>query len=130
MAHQEEGFWKQPGNLERLAVLWEDRSLSAAKIGELLGCTKNAVVSAVHRYDLPPRVVKEQAEQPRANPFDALRQDSCRYPMGNPGDSGFHFCCDPVLPGYPYCKTHKEKCYIGVWSPSKRAKLAAAAAET
>jgi GcrA cell cycle regulator len=35
-----------------------------------------------------------------------LNDRICRWPMGHPGEPDFHFCGQPVNPGYPYCVEH------------------------
>ncbi|MEW4449846.1 GcrA family cell cycle regulator [Qipengyuania sp. JC766] len=35
-----------------------------------------------------------------------LSEKVCRWPMGHPGEPDFHFCGDPVNPGFPYCVEH------------------------
>ncbi|MBR0777248.1 hypothetical protein JQ543_28240 [Bradyrhizobium diazoefficiens] len=40
------------------------------------------------------------------HPVLALRANSCRWPVGEPGKEGFHFCADAVEPGRPYCLHH------------------------
>lgn len=35
-----------------------------------------------------------------------LNERICRWPMGHPGEPDFHFCGQPVNPGYPYCVEH------------------------
>ena len=35
-----------------------------------------------------------------------LNDKICRWPMGHPGEPDFHFCGDPVNPGFPYCVQH------------------------
>lgn len=40
-----------------------------------------------------------------------LRKDSCRWPIGKPGDSSFRFCGCPVKPGFPYCGAHAPLAY-------------------
>ena len=35
-----------------------------------------------------------------------LNDRICRWPMGHPGEADFHFCGEPVNPGYPYCVDH------------------------
>ncbi len=35
-----------------------------------------------------------------------LNDRICRWPMGHPGEADFHFCGQPVNPGYPYCVDH------------------------
>lgn len=32
---------------------------------------------------------------------------ACRWPVGDPKDADFHFCCDPCLPTQSYCDEHK-----------------------
>lgn len=35
-----------------------------------------------------------------------LNDRVCRWPMGHPGEPDFHFCGEPVNPGFPYCVEH------------------------
>lgn len=35
-----------------------------------------------------------------------LNDRICRWPMGHPGEPDFHFCGEPVNPGFPYCVPH------------------------
>ncbi|MCP9222585.1 GcrA cell cycle regulator [Erythrobacter sp. LQ02-29] len=35
-----------------------------------------------------------------------LNDKICRWPMGHPGEPDFHFCGEPVNPGFPYCVEH------------------------
>jgi GcrA cell cycle regulator len=35
----------------------------------------------------------------------------CRWPMGHPGEPDFHFCGQPVNPGFPYCVEHCGRAY-------------------
>lgn len=46
--------WTAERNAE-LKKLWEDGALSAAGIGKILGCNRNAVIGKAHRLHLPPR---------------------------------------------------------------------------
>lgn len=43
---------------------------------------------------------------------------TCQWPIGHPGQSGFHFCGDPSAPGRPYCSTHAARAYVGGKSSS------------
>ncbi len=35
-----------------------------------------------------------------------LNDRICRWPISHPGEADFHFCGDPVNPGFPYCVEH------------------------
>jgi hypothetical protein len=52
-----------PDTLDRIRVLWEQRpELSASRIGERFGMTKNAVIGQAHRRGWNPRRVKKGPE--------------------------------------------------------------------
>jgi len=36
----------------------------------------------------------------------------CLWPIGDPGEPGFHFCGEPSLAGKPYCAAHAARAYI------------------
>jgi len=40
-----------------------------------------------------------------------LNDRICRWPMGHPGESDFHFCGEKVNPGFPYCVEHCGRAY-------------------
>ncbi len=40
-----------------------------------------------------------------------LTERICKWPMGHPGESDFHFCGEPVNPGFPYCVEHCGRAY-------------------
>jgi len=40
-----------------------------------------------------------------------LNDRVCRWPMGHPGEPDFHFCGEPVNPGFPYCVQHCGRAY-------------------
>lgn len=35
-----------------------------------------------------------------------LTESSCRWPIGDPQEADFHFCCHNKVPGSPYCEFH------------------------
>jgi len=35
-----------------------------------------------------------------------LNDRICKWPLGHPGEPDFHFCGEPVNPGFPYCVAH------------------------
>lgn len=38
-----------------------------------------------------------------------LPADGCRWPYGDPGTEGFHFCCFPQVRGRPFCFAHENR---------------------
>ncbi|MCG8558629.1 MAG: GcrA cell cycle regulator [Hyphomicrobiales bacterium] len=45
-----------------------------------------------------------------------LKENMCRWPIGDPGDSDFHFCGRPSPVGMPYCEHHACVAYQPVQS--------------
>ena len=35
----------------------------------------------------------------------------CKWPLGHPGEPDFHFCGNPINPGFPYCLDHCSVAY-------------------
>lgn len=103
-----------PERIAALIALWNEE-LSTSEIGRRLGITKNAVIGKVHRLGLPKR--RPSAKEEEDEPADVLRLESlssnqCSWPVGNPGDKGFHFCGEAVVIGKPYCAKHCAVAYI------------------
>lgn len=40
-----------------------------------------------------------------------LNENTCRYPVGNPGAANFFFCGGQTVHGLPYCSGHCRACY-------------------
>jgi len=40
-----------------------------------------------------------------------LNDRICKWPLGHPGEPDFHFCGNPVNPGFPYCLEHCSVAY-------------------
>lgn len=40
-----------------------------------------------------------------------LNDRICKWPLGHPGEPDFHFCGQPVNPGFPYCVEHCGHAY-------------------
>jgi len=40
-----------------------------------------------------------------------LNDRICKWPLGHPGEPDFHFCGNPVNPGFPYCVQHCGQAY-------------------
>jgi GcrA cell cycle regulator len=119
--------------IAELTRLWQ-AGHSASEIGKRLGVSKNAVVGKAHRLKLPgrPSPIKHteaprtqppkrkqaaakprvQAPPPRARVEDGRGGPGCLWPIGDPGDTDFHFCGEQVVPGKPYCADHAARAYI------------------
>lgn len=63
-----------------------------------LGFTMPVICEEV--IDLPPDT------SPDACTLVKLRENSCRYPMGDPGTEAFRFCGSDKFNGHPYCARH------------------------
>jgi len=126
--------------VEQLKALWTE-GLSASQIARVLGgVTRNAVIGKVHRLGLAGRAGPARAERPRsvshksvvrlASPEpEIIEQDPvtledgsyatvltindrmCRWPIGDPAESAFHFCGRKPKLGSPYCEAHARKAY-------------------
>lgn len=61
----------------------------------------------------PRRLVPAKPSPEIADKTSLLDLDDkvCRWPMGHPGEPDFHFCGDPVNPGFPYCVQHCGRAY-------------------
>jgi Uncharacterized protein conserved in bacteria len=102
-----------PERIAALIALWNEE-LSTSEIGRRLGITKNAVIGKVHRLGLQKRrpSAKDEEEQVDVIRLEALTSEMCCWPVGNPGEKGFHFCGDAAEPGKPYCLKHCAVAYI------------------
>ncbi len=40
-----------------------------------------------------------------------LTDKICKWPLGHPGEPDFHFCGNPINPGFPYCLDHCSVAY-------------------
>ncbi len=124
-----------PDQINQLTMLWNE-GLSTAEIGKRLGISKNAVVGKAHRLHLDsrPSPIKRIGPRPAmhrslvharpaapAAPAPAprpaprvveLSSQTCRWPIGHPGDPGFHFCTERAIQGKPYCVEHAAVAYV------------------
>lgn len=112
--------------IDTLQKLW-GKGLTASQIAEKLGdgITRNAVIGKAHRLKLPsrpspvktepekkpepvaaPPVKKEEAPDVNKTSLLELTEQTCKWPIGHPGDADFYFCGNPSRPGVPYCPDH------------------------
>ena len=126
--------------VEQLKTLWTE-GLSASQIARVLGgVTRNAVIGKVHRLGLAGRAGPARAERPRnvshksvvrlaAPEPEIVEQEPvtledgsfatvltindrmCRWPIGDPAETAFHFCGRKPKLGSPYCEAHARKAY-------------------
>ena len=40
------------------------------------------------------------------NAIASLRSRECRWPVGDPLEADFHYCCEPAETDRPYCEAH------------------------
>ena len=62
----------------------------------------------------PPRRLvpaKPSAEMADKTSLLDLNDRICKWPLGHPGEPDFHFCGNPVNPGFPYCLEHCSVAY-------------------
>jgi GcrA cell cycle regulator len=43
--------------------------------------------------------------------IQTLDECSCRWPIGDPQDAGFHFCGKNKVAGLPYCEFHARRAF-------------------
>ena len=110
-----------PERVAALIALWNEGH-STSEIGRRLGITKNAVIGKVHRLGLPKRRLSPVSEPEVAQviKLDSLRSGMCSWPLGNPGEEGFHFCGAPAVPEKPYCAKHCSVAYVKITRDRRR----------
>jgi len=55
--------------------------------------------------------VRAEAPKPGRPRKQPLEIEGCRWPIGDPGEESFHFCCAKPAPGRPYCESHCAVAY-------------------
>ncbi len=104
--------------VEELKRLWGE-GLTTGEIGKALDVSKNAVVGKAHRLGLkgrPSPIKRGKAQRAKAEPkirsVIELSAHTCRWPIGDPREPGFHFCGKPAMSGKPYCAEHAAVAYV------------------
>lgn len=62
----------------------------------------------------PPRRLvpaKPSADMAGKTSLLELNDRVCKWPLGHPGEPDFHFCGEPINPGFPYCLSHCSVAY-------------------
>jgi GcrA cell cycle regulator len=111
--------------IEELKRLWNE-SLTGTEIAKRLGLKdRNAVMGKIHRLGLARKNIATEAQAPAndtqppeaeeaLHPVLLLKEWSCRYPIGDPLGSEFHFCGARRRSGLPYCEAHARIAYTPV----------------
>ena len=68
---------------------------------------KPPLAAAPARLVEPPAPAREIT--PRRDPWAPKR---CAWPIGEPRDREFRFCCEPSASGRPYCEAHAARAYL------------------
>ena len=59
---------------------------------------------------LPEKLVRKTAKRKLITTM-TLTSDTCKWPIGDPVASNFHYCGQRPLNGRPYCDTHNSMSY-------------------
>lgn len=100
--------------VEMLQSLWRQGHSASAIADRLGGISRNAVIGKAHRLLLPsrPSPIKREERRPAApQRSHAQGMQGCKWPIGDPKTSDFHFCSEPADPGRPYCSSHCAQAY-------------------
>src|SRR6201999_3705461 len=127
--------------VEQLKSWWTEGLSASQIARALGGVTRNAVIGKVHRLGLAGRASPSRAERPRlpmvpkvsmrthTPPAPIVEEDPltlddgshatvltisdrmCRWPIGDPAATEFHFCGRSPKSGSPYCEAHARKAY-------------------
>lgn len=117
---------------ERIAALrrlWDEKK-TVTDIGRLIGMPRGAVAAKARRLNLEARpkvgnfvrtrvMAGDVATAPQAAPPPKPPEPApviangppCKWPIGDPRQTNFHFCCEPSIQGRPYCPDHCAQAY-------------------
>lgn len=144
------GVWADESLVQQLRDLW-DEGLSCSQIARRLGrdITRNSVIGKATRLGLPARgngsmsrksytrakpVIVKEPPAPVVEEEPVTLEDGshvtiltitdrmCRWPIGDPVASNFHFCGRAPKAGAPYCEAHCRKAYQPVQTAISRKK--------
>src|SRR4029077_168438 len=112
--------WAADDRRERLRQHWDVDGWTAQHIADDLGCTKNAVIGAVHRDRLTERREHHAPPTPVVASFLSLDPGQCCWPQRRdderpldeaepPGHRDFAFCGARRAPESPYCEAHRVR---------------------
>ncbi len=107
-------------DISMLAKLRE-QGLTYAKCAAVFGVNINSIAGACNRMKAKRKKLLEPgtSEPELYNPLLALKNNDCRWPIGDPRAADFKFCCETRKPGKSYCDAHFALSYVPV-QPKKR----------
>ena len=112
--------------IKQLKKLWT-KGKSTVEIAKELGMSKNSVIGKAHRLELearpspikkkeevikPAKTVKKKTVE-KCRLMD-LKNNTCRWPIGDPENEDFHFCGKQTTTGKPYCPEHCKMAYTSL----------------
>ena len=124
--------WTKENDQKLRALREAGQSFDA--IAKEFGVTRNSIAGRAHRLNIPGIVrnnpvkkknlpilkeVQVVLENPPkikspaiATSIDELTSNQCKWPIGEVGKRGFHFCSATREEGKPYCDTHTNIAYV------------------
>ena len=99
--------------MELLRSLW-GAGRTASEIAEIIGeVSRNSVIGKAHRLGLNgrPSPIKKNRQASHTT-FITLTERMCRWPIGDPKNSDFHFCGQAIEISRTYCQEHLSKAFM------------------
>lgn len=79
-------------------------------IGERLGCSPRTVKTICNKHQI--KVAKTPRRRDLPIPFSEVQENTCRFPIGEPGSPLFHICGKKTDgTGSSYCEHHTRLCF-------------------
>jgi len=73
----------------------------------------NTALAHAYEYetDAEPELIENVIPLGQRRTLLELTEDTCRWPIGDPGSADFFFCGGQTLPALPYCSYHSRVAY-------------------
>ena len=107
------------GGITRNAVIGKVHRLGKARSStHMLRIGRGAIrgnTALAHAYEIEPEVTPELVENVipigQRRTILELTEQTCRWPIGDPGSTEFFFCGGNSIAGLPYCAYHSRVAY-------------------
>ena len=93
---------------------------SAAAPADAVPAAPEAVPSLQPSADVPEAKTDAAGDAFSGHPIMQLKENSCRWPIGDPMAAGFRFCCRQKAGPLPYCSEHAQMSYLPSESRTRR----------